>query len=198
MTGRPSPGLRTWPILGQQLAGRPWVPGTPGEGPCEQHYRSSYRLEALADRAVVALAVVARVATALAVVADFRAGATFLAAPAVDLRAVALAGADFSALAAVAFLAGTAAFLVVALAGAALADLAALLAALVAPRAAALAVALAAAFLAADFLELSSDFSPAAGLKRIPLDAGIFTGAPVRGLRPVRALWEVGTKLPKP
>ena len=61
------------------------------------------------------------------------------------------------------------------------------------------AVALAAAsFLAGAFLELRSALKPAAGLKRMPLEAAIFTGWPVRGLRPVRALRDVGLKLPKP
>ncbi len=56
----------------------------------------------------------------------------------------------------------------------------------------------AAVFLAADFLALRSALKPVAGLKRIPLEAAILTGWPVRGLRPVRALREVGLKLPKP
>lgn len=56
----------------------------------------------------------------------------------------------------------------------------------------------AAAFFAADFLALRSALKPVAGLKRMPLDAAIFTGCPVRGLRPVRALRDVGLKLPKP
>jgi putative acetyltransferase len=34
--------------------------------------------------------------------------------------------------------------------------------------------------------------------KRTPLEAAIFTGAPVCGLRPVRAARRVGLKLPKP
>ncbi|HET9059811.1 MAG TPA: hypothetical protein VFN61_07805 [Acidimicrobiales bacterium] len=60
-------------------------------------------------------------------------------------------------------------------------------------------VALAAADLRdADFLALRSALKPVAGLKRMPLEAAIFTGAPVRGLRPVRALRAVGLKLPKP
>jgi hypothetical protein len=55
-----------------------------------------------------------------------------------------------------------------------------------------------AAFLAAAFLLLRSALKPVAGLKRMPLDAAILTGWPVRGLRPVRALRAVGLKLPKP
>src|SRR5947199_311711 len=72
-----------------------------------------------------------------------------------------------------------------------------------------LAGALAAAFLppaflagAADFLApplvFSADLKAAAGAKRTPLDAAIFTGAPVCGLRPVRAARDVGLKVPNP
>jgi len=57
---------------------------------------------------------------------------------------------------------------------------------------------LAAALRPAAFFELSANLNPAAGLKRMPLEAAIFTGWPVRGLRPVRALRCVGLKLPKP
>jgi len=48
------------------------------------------------------------------------------------------------------------------------------------------------------FLALRSALKPVAGLKRIPFEAAIFTAWPVRGLRPVRALRDVGLKLPKP
>jgi hypothetical protein len=74
----------------------------------------------------------------------------------------------------------------------------ALAAALAALAARAGAAFLAAALLLAAFLALSASLKPAAGLKRMPFEAAIFTGAPVRGLRPVRALRCVGLKLPKP
>lgn len=42
------------------------------------------------------------------------------------------------------------------------------------------------------------DLNAAPGAKRTPFAAAICTGAPVCGLRPVRAARDVGTKLPKP
>jgi hypothetical protein len=57
---------------------------------------------------------------------------------------------------------------------------------------------LAAAFLPAAFLALRAALKPAAGLKRMPFEAAILTGCPVRGLRPVRAFLDVALKLPKP
>jgi len=54
------------------------------------------------------------------------------------------------------------------------------------------------AFRPAAFFVLRSCLKPVAALKRIPLEAAIFTGWPVRGLRPVRAFRAVGLKLPKP
>jgi hypothetical protein len=57
---------------------------------------------------------------------------------------------------------------------------------------------LAAVFRPAAFFELRATLKPAAGLKRMPLEAAILTGWPVRGLRPVRAFLAVGLKLPNP
>jgi hypothetical protein len=57
---------------------------------------------------------------------------------------------------------------------------------------------LAAAAFFAPPLELSEDLKAAAGLKRTPLDAAIFTGAPVCGFRPMRAALDVGVKVPNP
>jgi len=165
------------------------------------------------ETGAVALAVVlaakALVLTALAVAlagAALRAGA-FATVEAVFLveRAVVVAGADFTAADA----------LRPPLAGAALVVLAAAVRAVrvaravvaVAREAAArpvpagalvAATFFAATFRPAAFFELSASLKPAAGLKRMPLEAGILTGWPVRGLRPVRALRCVGLKLPKP
>ena len=57
-----------------------------------------------------------------------------------------------------------------------------------------------AAFLAAAALPrlLSDSLNADAGAKRTPLDAAILTGAPVWGLRPIRAARALGEKVPKP
>ncbi|HXW82325.1 MAG TPA: hypothetical protein VEJ84_22700 [Acidimicrobiales bacterium] len=119
-----------------------------------------------------------------------------------DFLAAAFLGVDF-ATAGAAFFAGLPAARVGALVAAATAFrpvvLAGALTAFVARPEDAFAAAFAgAAFFEADFLVLRSALKPVAGLKRMPLDAAIFTGWPVLGLRPVRALREVGLKLPKP
>jgi hypothetical protein len=46
--------------------------------------------------------------------------------------------------------------------------------------------------------EFREDLKAAAGAKRTPLDAAILTGAPVCGLRPIRAALDVGVNVPNP